>query len=131
MIWPLPNRCIASPGSPPSSSARPRSADETRKPLAKSKIQNPQSSFINPLFPLLSEAGACPGIALRSRVGDPENGGRFTVKKYHSAKTVSEDVWQHDRIEVLPLNPDYAPIPVAPHEGPEMVVVGEWVASIH
>ena len=31
---------------------------------------------------------------------------------------------------LLPLNPDYAPIPVAPHEGPEMVVVGEWVASI-
>lgn len=63
-------------------------------------------------------------------MGDPENGGRFTVKKYHSAKTVSEDVWQHDRIELLPLNPDYDPIPVAPHESPEMVVVGEWVASI-
>ena len=63
-------------------------------------------------------------------MGDPENGGRFTVKKYHSAKTVSEDAWQHDRIELLPLNPDYDPIPVAPHEGPEMVVVGEWVASI-
>jgi hypothetical protein len=37
---------------------------------------------------------------------------------------------QHDRIELLPLNPDYDPIPIAPHEGPEMVVVGEWVASI-
>jgi superfamily II DNA or RNA helicase/diadenosine tetraphosphate (Ap4A) HIT family hydrolase/HKD family nuclease/SOS-response transcriptional repressor LexA len=63
-------------------------------------------------------------------MGDPENGGRFTVKKYHSSKTVSEDAWQHDRIELLPLNPDYDPIPVAPHEGPEMVVVGEWVSSI-
>jgi hypothetical protein len=37
---------------------------------------------------------------------------------------------QHDRIELLPLNPDYVPIPVAAHEGPELVVVGEWVASI-
>jgi SOS-response transcriptional repressor LexA len=63
-------------------------------------------------------------------MGDPENGGRFTVKKYHATKTVSEDAWQHDRIELLPLNPDYQPIPVAPHEGPEMVVVGEWVSSI-
>ncbi|MGD7652000.1 MAG: DEAD/DEAH box helicase family protein [Verrucomicrobiales bacterium] len=63
-------------------------------------------------------------------MGDPENGGRFTVKKYHSAKTVTEDGWQHASIELLPLNPDYDPIPVAPHEGPEMVVVGEWVASI-
>ena len=71
-----------------------------------------------------------PAHAGRSRVGDPENGGRFTVKKYHSAKTVSEDAWRHDRIELLPLNPEYAPISVAPHEGPEMVVVGEWVASI-
>ena len=64
-------------------------------------------------------------------MGDPENGGRFTVKKYHSAKTVSEDAWQHDRIELHPLNPDFALIPVAPHEAPEMVVIGEWVASIH
>ncbi len=63
-------------------------------------------------------------------MGDPENGGRFTVKKYHSAKTVSEDTWQHDHIELLPLNPDYNPIHVAPHDGPEMVVVGEWLSSI-
>lgn len=48
----------------------------------------------------------------------------------HSAKTVAEDTSQHDRIELLPLNPNYGPIPVAPREGPEMVVVGEWVASI-
>ncbi|MCX6877619.1 MAG: DEAD/DEAH box helicase family protein [Verrucomicrobia bacterium] len=63
-------------------------------------------------------------------MGDPENGGRFTVKKYHSSKTVSEDAWHHERIELLPLNPNCDPISVAPHEGPEMVVVGEWVASI-
>ena len=63
-------------------------------------------------------------------MGDPENGGRFTVKKYHSVKTVSEDNWLHGQIELRPLNPDYEPITVAPNEGPEMVVVGEWVASI-
>jgi SOS-response transcriptional repressor LexA len=63
-------------------------------------------------------------------MGDPENGGRFTVKKYQSVKRVTEDAWSHERIELLPLNPDYDPIPVTPHEGPEMVVVGEWVSSI-
>jgi SOS-response transcriptional repressor LexA len=63
-------------------------------------------------------------------MGDPENGGRFTVKKYHSNKTVSADAWHHERIELLPLNPDYDPISVSPHEGPEMMVVGEWVASV-
>jgi len=31
---------------------------------------------------------------------------------------------------LLPLNPDNDPITVEPHERPEMVVFGEWVASI-
>jgi hypothetical protein len=48
----------------------------------------------------------------------------------HSAKIISENAWQHDRIELLPLNPDYDPIPIAAHDGPEMVVVGDWVSSI-
>ena len=48
----------------------------------------------------------------------------------HSAKTVYEDAWQHYRIELLPPNSDYDPILVAAHQGPEMVVVGEWVSSI-
>jgi hypothetical protein len=55
--------------------------------------------------------------------------GRSPLRE-HSAKAVSEHAWQHDRIELLPLNPDYDPIPIAPHEGPEMVVAGEWVASL-
>ncbi|MEO8613784.1 MAG: HIT domain-containing protein [Luteolibacter sp.] len=63
-------------------------------------------------------------------MGDPENGGRFTVKKYHSRKTLTNDTWQHDQIQLLPLNPACDPIPVAPHEGPELMVIGEWVASI-
>jgi SOS-response transcriptional repressor LexA len=81
---------------------------------------------------------SCPAGSREGRIvlvqfnsmGDPENGGRFTVKKYHSAKIVSEDAWQHVRIELLPLNPNYDPITVGPHEGTEMVVVGEWLASI-
>ena len=84
-----------------------------------------------------------PAHAGRSRVGDPENGGRFTVKKYHSAKIVSEDAWQALPLPIqnskstiqnyhplLPLNPDYDPITVEPHEAPEMMVLGEWVSSI-
>lgn len=52
------------------------------------------------------------------------------MKKYHSAKTVSGDDWSHEHIELLPLNRDYNPIIVTPHEAPEMVVVGEWVSSL-
>jgi hypothetical protein len=38
-------------------------------------------------------------------LGTGENGGRFTVKKYHSEKTFTADGWRHDRIQFLPLNP--------------------------
>ncbi len=81
-------------------------------------------------------------FAVRRRSAEDEIGrtGRLTGRlcrgsscgqsRLHSAKTVSEDAWQHDRIELLPLNPDYAPLIAGPHEGPEMAVVGEWVASI-
>jgi superfamily II DNA or RNA helicase/diadenosine tetraphosphate (Ap4A) HIT family hydrolase/SOS-response transcriptional repressor LexA len=68
-------------------------------------------------------------VQFKSR-GDLENGGRFTVKKYHSVKRVTEDEWSHEHIQLLPLNRDYNPIIVTPHEAPEMVVVGEWVSSI-
>jgi len=63
-------------------------------------------------------------------MGDPENGGRFTVKSYQSVKRVTEDEWSHEHIELLPLNRDYDPITVNPDEAAEMVVVGEWVAAI-
>jgi SOS-response transcriptional repressor LexA len=63
-------------------------------------------------------------------MGDPENGGRFTVKSYQSVKRVTEDGWSHEHIELLPLNRDYDPIIVTPDEAAEMVVVGEWVAAI-
>lgn len=62
--------------------------------------------------------------------GDLENGGRFTVKKYHSVKSVSEDGWKHERIQLLPINPEYDAITIEPHEGAEMIVVGEFVTSI-
>jgi hypothetical protein len=63
-------------------------------------------------------------------MGDPENGGRFTVKSYQSVKRVTEDEWSHELIELLPFNRDYDPITVTPDEAAEMVVVGEWISSI-
>ena len=36
---------------------------------------------------------------------------RFTIKKYHSEKIVSDDSWEHSMIELLPINTDgYSPI---------------------
>ena len=92
------------------------------------KIQDGSWNLFRPC-PAGSREGRIVLVQFNS-IGDPENGGRFTVKKYHSIKTVSEDTWQHHRIELLPLNPNYEPINVGPDEAPEMIVVGEWLTSI-
>jgi superfamily II DNA or RNA helicase/SOS-response transcriptional repressor LexA len=63
-------------------------------------------------------------------MGDVETGGRYTVKKYHSEKTVTEESWAHQRIQLLPLNPDFKPIEVEPQEAEQMVVVGEFIAVL-
>jgi len=60
-------------------------------------------------------------------LGAGENGGRFTVKKYHSEKTVTADGWRHDRIQLLPLNPAFKPIEIKPEEEVEIVVVAEMM----
>jgi superfamily II DNA or RNA helicase/diadenosine tetraphosphate (Ap4A) HIT family hydrolase len=65
-------------------------------------------------------------------MSDPEAGGKYTVKKYHSEKVVTEDGWSHQGIELRPLNPDptYQPIPVTESEAPELMLVGEFVAVV-
>ncbi|KAB2641551.1 MAG: HIT domain-containing protein [Verrucomicrobia bacterium] len=63
-------------------------------------------------------------------MGDPENGGRFTVKKYHSLKSVSEDGWKHESIQLLPLNPDNRPIPIDSREASDMTVIAEFVNTL-
>ena len=62
--------------------------------------------------------------------GAGENGGRFTVKKYHSEKTVTADGWRHDRIQLLPLNPAFEPITIEPAEAGDLIIVGECVYGV-
>jgi SOS-response transcriptional repressor LexA len=57
-------------------------------------------------------------------LGVSENGGRFTVKKYHSEKTVSADGWRHDRIQLLPVNPAFELIEINPEDSGDLIVVG-------
>lgn len=61
---------------------------------------------------------------------DPENGGRYTVKKYHSEKQQAEDGWSHQSITLLPTNREYQPIKVTENEAPELLVVGEFVRVV-
>lgn len=38
---------------------------------------------------------------------DIDYGGMYTIKKYHSEKKVTEEGWQHTKVELIPLNKDY------------------------
>jgi SOS-response transcriptional repressor LexA len=62
---------------------------------------------------------------------DPEGGGRYTLKRWHSEKKsveAHEGGWRHEHILLQSLNPRYAPIAV---EGSEDVrVVSEYVATL-
>ena len=60
-------------------------------------------------------------------LADPENGGRYTVKIYHSEKTIAEDGWQHQYVELRPLNPDFEAITITEEIADELLVVGEFV----
>jgi SOS-response transcriptional repressor LexA len=61
--------------------------------------------------------------------GAGENGGRFTVKKYRSEKTVTADGWRHDRIQLLPVNPAFEPIEIEAEAGADLLVVAELLKS--
>ncbi|MCM2370617.1 S24 family peptidase [Aporhodopirellula aestuarii] len=61
---------------------------------------------------------------------DPEDGGRYTVKRYHSNKRVTEDGWQHETIELQPLNEEYKPIQVSPEQANDLRIIGEFVCLI-
>ncbi|MEI6257844.1 MAG: S24 family peptidase, partial [Planctomycetota bacterium] len=62
-------------------------------------------------------------------IGAGENGGRFTVKKYHSEKTVSADGWRHERIQLLPVNREFENIEIEPPNSEDLRIVGEYVKT--
>ena len=53
---------------------------------------------------------------------------RYTVKRYtsHKAKR-GEDSWEHDRIVLEPLNPEYEPLELRPDQ---LKVIAEWIQTI-
>jgi SOS-response transcriptional repressor LexA len=62
--------------------------------------------------------------------GAGETGGRFTVKKYHSKKTVTADGWRHDRIQLLPVNPAFEPIEIEAEDASDLMIVGEYATGL-
>ena len=58
---------------------------------------------------------------------DPESGERYTVKRYESEKAGDGDSWQHTRITLRPLNPDFEPIVLTGADEGSLQVVAEVV----
>lgn len=63
-----------------------------------------------------------------TKLGDPETGAAFTVKRYSSTKVAAaEDGWRHERIVLSPINPDFTPIILEPDAEGSIEVVAEFV----
>jgi len=77
----------------------------------------------------LQPAGSRQGkIVLVERFGITDQGARYTIKRYASRKVQSgEDQWQHERIRLEPLNPEYQAWDLEPQE---FAVVAEWLRVI-
>ena len=58
---------------------------------------------------------------------DPEDGGRYTVKKWRSTKRSSGDGWEHQTIELVPLNPEFQSLKISAEDAVDVRVIGEFV----
>ena len=58
---------------------------------------------------------------------DPDNGERYTVKRYQSEKVTDGDSWRHARITLKPLNPDFQSIELTGAEEDELQVVAKLI----
>jgi SOS-response transcriptional repressor LexA len=65
-------------------------------------------------------------VQLRNAI-DPDNGERYTVKRYQSEKVMDGDSWRHTRITLKPINPDFQPMVLTDSEESELQVVAEFV----
>lgn len=58
---------------------------------------------------------------------DPEDGGRYTVKKYVASKQFNDEGWEHQSVELVPLNPAYSAIILTSEDSEDIRVIGEFV----
>ena len=62
---------------------------------------------------------------------DADYSGSYSIKQYSSVKSYNEfGGWQHEKIELKPLNSDYNPIIITPDDGEDFRVIGEFVGVI-
>lgn len=62
---------------------------------------------------------------------DSDYTGAYSIKEYSSAKNYDEfGNWQHEKIELLPLNKDYNPIVINAGEAEDFRIIGEFVGIV-
>jgi len=62
---------------------------------------------------------------------DSDYTGAYSIKEYSSIKNYDEfGNWQHEKIELLPLNKDYNPIVIKAEEAEDFRVIGEFVGIV-
>ena len=62
---------------------------------------------------------------------DSDYSGAYSIKEYSSVKSYDEfGNWQHEKIELLPLNKDYNPIVIDAEEAEDFRVIGELVGVV-
>ena len=65
-------------------------------------------------------------VQMRGEI-DPESGERYTVKRYESEKSGDGNEWEHTRITLKPVNPDFEPIVLTVEDDGELAVIAELV----
>ena len=62
---------------------------------------------------------------------DPDTGGSYTVKRYHSEKVASEEgEWEHAKVTLWPINETFDPIEISAENAGEFRIIAELVATI-
>jgi len=62
---------------------------------------------------------------------DPDNGGSFTVKRYSSEKMGDGNGgWNHTKITLSPLNPQFNPIELTAKSEDEVKVIAEFITVL-
>jgi DUF2075 family protein len=81
--------------------------------------------------PFGSREGKTVLVQLRDRQ-DPENGGRYTVKVYHSTKRMGDDTWEHASITLKPDSnlPGFSDLVFENEPAKELTIRGELVAVL-
>ena len=67
-------------------------------------------------------------LAEHRSMEDPETGGAYSIKRYSSEKSATDEgSWRHERIILSPLNRDYEPIVIDEDSGDDCRIIAELI----